>query len=59
VRQATTIAEMAKRMAYSLGMPVYIRGDRIFQDPPGEKVEPGPGAKPVPLGAPSMGSKTE
>jgi hypothetical protein len=49
---------MAEQMAYSMGMPVYIRGDRIFQDPPGEMIEPRPGAKPVPHGAPSMGSKS-
>ena len=52
-----TIRQQAEELAYALGMPVYIRGDRIVQDAPGIRIEPRSGATPLHLGAPSMEMK--
>lgn len=40
------IRELAEQTARSLGVPLYIRGDKIFQSPPGEKIDPPPGSQP-------------
>lgn len=38
--------KMAQDMAFSLGIPFYIRNGAIYQHPPGERIEPKPNAKP-------------
>ncbi len=40
------LKEKAKELAYSLGMKLYIRGDKICQSPPGEEIIPHPNHNP-------------
>jgi hypothetical protein len=42
----------ARKLAYALGIPVYIRDGRIYQNGPGIEFLPPKGARPIPLGAP-------
>ena len=49
------LARAARNLAYSLGIPVYLRDGRIFQQGPGIEFLPPKGARPTVLGAPSFG----
>jgi hypothetical protein len=42
----------ARKLAYSLGIPVYIRAGRICQNGPGIEFLPAKSARPIPLGTP-------
>jgi hypothetical protein len=46
------LAGAAHKVAYALGIPVYIRDGRIYQHGPGLEFLPSPGACPTALGAP-------
>lgn len=45
-----TLEEKAKELVYSLGIALYIRDGRLFQHPPGERIDPGEGAHPDTFG---------
>ncbi len=46
------LTSAARKLAYSLGIPVYIRDGRLYQAGPGLEFLPPKGALPIPLGAP-------
>ena len=48
------LAHAARNLAHSLGITVYIRDGRIFQQGPGLEFLPPKGALPLALGAPSF-----
>ncbi len=54
-----TLREQAEELAYSLGISFYLRGDRLFAKPPGERIEPPANAHPVPHGAIDLPSEGE
>lgn len=45
-----TLEEKAQLLADGLGISVYIRGDKIFQNRPGIEIRPSPRAKSTPHG---------
>ena len=46
------LSEAARNLAHALGITLYIRDGRIYQDGPGIAVSPPPGARPTAPGAP-------
>jgi hypothetical protein len=53
-----SIEETAREMAYSLGIAVYVRNGRIYQHPPGVRIEPRP-IEVAPHGAPEEAKPKE
>ncbi len=52
--ERATIEQMAAELAYSLGVSMWIRDGRIWQNGPGQEIRPPPGATPTPLGVPEV-----
>jgi len=53
-----SIEETARELAYSMGIAVYVRDGKIYQNPPGTLIEPRP-IKVAPHGAPEKTKKSE
>ena len=54
------LAHAARNLAHSLGIPVYIRNDRIYQHGPGVEFLPPDGVRSTVAGAPSFdGEETD
>jgi hypothetical protein len=41
-----SLHKMAEDLAFSLGIPFYIRNGKIYQHGPGERIEPKPNSRP-------------
>ncbi len=50
VNSPDSLRGKAKELAYALGMRFYIRGDKLYQHPPGEEIIPRGNHNPVPHG---------
>ena len=48
------LSDAARKLAHGLGIPVYIRDGRIYQNGPGVEFLPTSGARPIVAGAPSL-----